>query len=152
MKIATASVALAAVLMAAQPAAAADMLYRYKPTQLSTLRGFNHQPYWALLAECAGIYGSLTNRLQDQGDPRADAAKAQGVAFFNLANARLTQDRGLTSEQARPLLVERVDAGRASGMQMLSEPPYDRTVNNEQVIDLFCSQVHGAYKSALRFR
>ena len=146
------ALALIAVLAAASPASAADMLYRYKPSQLSTLRGYNNQPYWAMLAECAGVYGSLTNRFQDTGDARAGAAKAKGVEFFNLASERITRDRGVSSREAMPLLAARVDAGRAMGAQMLSEKPRDNVVSHEQLIDLFCTQVHGAYASALRFR
>ena len=149
----TAVAAALAMLAAAPPAAADDLIYRYRPSQhLSVLKAYSQQPYWHMLAECAGIYGALVNRYQATGQPgRADAAKAEGVSFLNLATSRLARDRGIARDEALKLAATKVEAGRASAEQMLSEKLRDRQVSHEQVIELFCSQISDAHASAERF-
>ena len=142
----------AAATLVAGPAAANDLIYRHRPMQhLSVLKGYNNQPYWRVLSECAGIYGGLANHYQTSGDRRLDAAKSHGVRFLNAATWRLQRDRGLNPQQALDLAREPVETGRVTVSQLLGqESPRDRS--HEQMIEMFCSQVMDAHDSALRFR
>ena len=145
------SVVLAGAVLASQPVLAEDMTYRYKPSQLSALSTYNRQPYWHMLAECAGMYGGLVPHFQSQGRAGlADQAKAQGVAYLNKATDRLSKDRGVSADEARRIAVARVDIGRGSTEGMLREPNASG-LKHEQIIDLFCTQVEEAYASSLRF-
>ena len=144
---------LAAVLVvAATPAASADLAFKFKPRNVAALRAYNDRPYYRMLGECAGIYGSLVGRYEAAGArTRADAAKAQGVAFARAATARLRADRGIGDQAALALIREDVESGRASGEALFRQPP-PRGLRHEQVLDLFCSQVEEAHASAARFR
>lgn len=145
------TVVLAGAMLAAQPALADDLVYRYKPSQLNTLSAYNRQPYWHLLAECAGMYGGLVAHFDSRGSAAmADRAKAQGIAYLNKATDRLSKDRGLSADEARRIAVPRVEVGRGSTEGILREPPA-RGLKHEQIIDLFCTQVDDAYASSLRF-
>ena len=137
--------------LGAQPAAAEDLTYRFRPMQhLSVLKAYNHQPYWKVLSECAGIYGGLVNHYQTQGSPRLGAAKAEGVRFLNAATARLQKDRGIDAQQALELTREPVESGRVTAMQMLAEPtPPSRS--HEQMIEMFCTQVMDAHDASSRY-
>ena len=137
--------------LGAQPAAAEDLIYRFRPMQhLSVLKAYNHQPYWKVLSECAGVYGGLVNHYQSQGSPRLNAAKAEGVRFLNAATSRLQKDRGLDAQQALDLTREPVETGRLSATQMLAEPsPPNRS--HEQMIEMFCTQIMDAHDSSSRW-
>lgn len=134
------------------PAAADDLIYRYSPFQLEALKAYNRQPYWRPLAECAGIYGALVNHHQTAGrDAAAATARAEGVRFLTVARDRLTSDRGLKPKEATRLTLESVETGRNAGETLLMAKPVVGGVGREQLIELFCSQVDDAHRSALRF-
>ena len=135
---------------AAAPTMAEDLLYRHRNANLNTLKSYEGQPYWAMLAECAGIYGSLANRRQAQGKAEvASAAKAQGIWFLKTATSQLAADRRLPQGEALRLASERVDAGRQTGEAMLGE--WAATgLKHEQVIELFCGQVSDTHQAAQR--
>ena len=141
-----------AAALGAGPASADDLMFRYQPMKhINVLKAYGGTPYWGVLAECAGVYGALVNRYETTGQGAlAGAAKAEGVRFLNTATARLQMDRGLAPGEALELTKERVEIGRQSGQQMLSEPPA-RGLRHEQVIEMFCSQVDQAHRSAARF-
>jgi hypothetical protein len=141
----------AALLGVAAPAAAADLVFVYRNKHVDSLKSYNRTPYYKMLAECAGGYGSLVARYDAAGDSgRAAAAKAQGVAFANKATARLSADRGIGERDALELIRADVEAGRAAGEGLFREPA-NRHLSHEQVLDLFCSQVQDAHDSAARF-
>ena len=151
MKIPALNIAIVAALVASTPAAAADLAFRYKKENVGALQGYNGRPYWRMLSECAGIYGALSNRYENQGNAAAaEAAKTQGVAFAKAATARLQADRSLAPSDALALIGADVDAGRASGEALFREPPA-RGLRHEQVLDLFCSQIDQAHTKAARF-
>ena len=84
----------------AAPAVAGDMLYS-GGTMLT--EGMAGKPYWAVQAQCAGVYGATSNFLAEKGDADGAAeAKALGVAFFRDAVDRVMKDRGV----ARPAAIE----------------------------------------------
>ena len=147
-------VGLIALLVAAglgSPASSEDLSFRYGPSHLRALQAYNSQPYWAMLAECGGIYGALVNRYESQGQTQAiEPAKAEGVRFVRMAAAQLATDRGITQAEALSLVAARVETGRDAGVTMLSEPA-SSGLKHEQVIDMFCTQISDAHKSALRF-
>jgi len=146
------SALVATVLGSSAPAVAEDLVYVYRNKHVAPLRQYNRQPYSKLLAECAGTYGSLVARYEAAGQTaRADAAKAQGIAFANKAAAQLAQDRGLNQKDALQLIAADVETGRAAGEGLFRQPP-PRDLSHEQVLDLFCSQIDEAYASAKRFR
>ncbi|ATQ41525.1 hypothetical protein [Caulobacter mirabilis] len=78
------------------------------------------KPYWVLQAHCSGFFGATSNYLTAKGDTqRADAAKAQGVSFFQAAVDRLVKDRQVTREVAIASVAEVVDKGRTEGGAVL---------------------------------
>ena len=142
----------AALVAAAGPAAAADLAFKYRTQHVEALRGYHNQPYWKVLAECAGIYGSLVGRYEAAGDaPRAQAARRQGVGFANAAMARLRADRGVGPGEALDLIRDEVETGRASSLALLGSGSV-QGLRHEQVLDLFCTQVDEAHARAARFR
>lgn len=144
---------LAALLAAsAAPAVAEDLLFTFKASRhLDVLDAYNRQPYWALLAECGGVYGALANRYEDRAQAaQGEVARAEGVRFARLAMSQLNRDRGLGEKEALALIRERVDRGRDIGIQLLSERPA-REHAHEQFVEMFCTQITDAHTSALRF-
>ena len=140
-------VAVAAV--GATPALSADLTFRYRPDNAAALRDYDNQPYWRLLSECGGVYGSLSNRYTAAGDAAAaQTAKDQGVRYAQAAMRQLSTDRGVTSSQALDMLTADIGAGRSSGDRLLSRSTGFRG-GHEQLADLFCGQVEQGHRSAL---
>ena len=78
------------------------------------------QPYWILLAQCAGVFGATSNYDSDSGRKReAEADAAQGTAMLEQAIARLQIDRGLDRKDAFDTAAPQVDLGRRDGRAML---------------------------------
>lgn len=101
----------------ATPAAAGDLLY---PGGTLLSEGAIGKPVWEIQAECAGLFGATSNILASNGDTRgADAAKAQGVAFFQDGVERLMRDRGISRAAAIAAASPAVDAGRAGALQSI---------------------------------
>jgi hypothetical protein len=138
--------------MFSSAAEAADLLYTYRPVEVAPLKGYEGQPYWRVLAECAGIHGALANSYQRSArQSDFQAAKARGVHFLQTANQQVRRDRGVTEAEARALTTEAVDAGRAAGAAFLSMRPAS-SYSHEQLIDLLCTQVSERHARALRSR
>lgn len=139
------------VAVMASAAHANDLVYRYRvQAELPVLRNYDNQPYWRALAECAGIYGVLSNRYEAAGmDRPALTAKDRGVSFLRAADERLQTDRGVGREEARSLTVPAVDAGRQSAGALLRTPP-ERGYSHEQIIDAMCSQLTDRHAEAAR--
>jgi hypothetical protein len=137
-----------AVVTAASPAAwSADLLYRYKPADAQTLSRFDGQPYWRVLATCAGLHGVLSNRAQTGGrEADAAAARARGVAFLSAARIQAGADRALTSQAALDLITPAVQEGREQGAALVTRPGGGYTP--EQVIDAMCAQVSAQHATA----
>ena len=146
-----AAAVLAVILGAACPAqAAGDLLYTYKPAEIRPLKSYNNQPYWRLLAQCAGLHGALANRYQAAArDADHRAAVSRGVLFLRTAMQRISADRGLPSDAARVLAAEEVEAGRVAGVELLSGRPASG-YSHEQLFDLLCTQVATRHEAALR--
>jgi hypothetical protein len=111
-----------AVLASPAPAAPAvhDMLFPRKEVTPITQHAAG-QPFWALLAQCAGVYGAGANFESARG--RADAADDDtriGTRMANEALRRLQDDRGLTRDDALAYVGVEVNSGRAQGQEMLS--------------------------------
>lgn len=101
----------------AAPAAAGDKIYR-GGTMLT--EGIAGRPYWAVQAQCAGVYGAASSYLADKGDvDGAATAKAMGVTFFRDAVDRVMKDRGLPRPDAIEALSPTVISGRAETLQAL---------------------------------
>jgi hypothetical protein len=107
----------AAGLIAATPAVAGDLLY---PGGTLLTEGVAGQPYWAVQARCAGVYGAASNYLVEKGQTDAAAeAKALGVAFLHDAIDRVMKDRGVPRPAALEALGPAVVAGRSEALGAL---------------------------------
>lgn len=101
----------------ATPAAAGDKIY---PGGTMLTEGIAGKPYWAVQAQCAGVYGAASSYLADRGDTDGAAtAKAMGVAFFRDAVDRVMKDRGVPKPAAIEALSPTVISGRAEILQAL---------------------------------
>lgn len=99
------------------PAAAGDKIYRGGTLLTENISG---QPYWAVQAQCAGVYGAASTYLADKGDAAgAEQAKAMGVTFFRDAVTRVMKDRGVTKPAAIEALSPTVISVRADSLQNL---------------------------------
>lgn len=99
------------------PAAAGDKIYR-GGTMLT--EGIAGKPYWALQAQCAGVFGATSAYLAEKGDTAgAEQAKALGVTFFRDAVDRVMKDRGVEKPAAMQALSPAVIAGRTETLQAL---------------------------------
>lgn len=99
----------AAALLTTAPATAGDMVF---PGGTMLTEGVAGQPYYAVQANCAGIFGASSSFLADKGDAQGAAdAKALGVAFFKDAVDRVMKDRGV----ARPVAIEALSPGVVKG-------------------------------------
>lgn len=79
------------------------------------------QPFWALLAECAGVYGAASNWESERG--HADAAEEDariGTHMANEAIQRLMEDRGLSHDDALAYAGVEINTGRAQGQDFLA--------------------------------
>jgi hypothetical protein len=146
------AVLIAGAALASPAMAQDDLLYTYRKVEVGPLKGYDNQPYWRVLAQCAGVHGALANRYEDAGRA-ADyaAAKARGVWFMRAATSRLQADRGASAEDAHRLAAAEVDVGRDAGRVMLSERPASG-YTQEQLIDVLCTQVGERHEKAARAR
>jgi hypothetical protein len=111
---------LAALVVAAPAFAGDDMLFPSREASSLTARAA-HQPYWALLAECAGVFGAANNFEAGRGDARAaESDKATGESMLNDAIERLTADHGITNDEALALAGDEVNVGREQGGELLA--------------------------------
>jgi len=100
-----------AMLGAAAPAMAADLLFRAEgqPEILST---FDGRPYWEMQAYCAGFHGATANFWAKSGDAaKAKASESAGVAAFTRAVGQIRRDRGVTETAATQLAEGAVRVG-----------------------------------------
>jgi hypothetical protein len=144
--------ALTALACALPAQAGSDLLYTYRPVELASLKGYHNQPYWVVLAQCAGVHGALVHRYEGAG--RAidhQSAKARGVQFARLAIQRIRADRGVSEEEARRLVAAEADVGRDAGRVLLSKRP-ESGYSHEQLIDVLCTQVGERHERAARGR
>lgn len=108
---------LSAAALLAAPAAAGDLLYPGGTLLTEQIVG---KPYWAVQANCAGIYGAASSFRADHGDSAGAAdAKAIGVAFFKEAVDRVMKDRGFARPDAVEALSPAVVKGRSEALTML---------------------------------
>jgi len=104
-------------LISAAPAMAGDLIY---PGGTMLTEGVAGKPYWAVQANCAGVYGATSSFLAERGDDQgAAAAKALGVAFFKDAVDRVMKDRGVARPAAIEALSPAVVKGRTETLGML---------------------------------
>lgn len=109
--------AASATLAVAAPAGAGDLLY---PGGTTLTEGIAGKPYWAVQAQCAGIYGATTSYLGEKGDADGAAqAKTLGVAFFHAAVERVMKDRGVSRPTAVEALSPAVIASRTETLEAL---------------------------------
>ena len=143
----------AAVLSCALPVKAqSDLLYTYRAVEIASLKGYDNQPYWRVLAQCAGVHGALANRYEAAGrSAEHQSAKARGVQFARTAIERVRIDRGVSEEEARRLAAAEVDVGRDAGRALLSRPPASG-YSHEQLVDVLCTQVSERHDKAARNR
>jgi hypothetical protein len=103
----------------AAPASASDLLY---PGGSMLSEGAVGKPVWMIQAQCAGFFGATSNVMGERGDAEgAEAAKAQGVAFFKDSVERLMKDRGLSRPAAVEAVSQAVDYGRQEGFQKIKD-------------------------------
>lgn len=108
---------LSAAALIAAPAAAGDLLYPGGPLLTEHIAG---KPYWAIQANCAGIYGAASSFRAEKGDQGGAAdAKALGVSFFKEAVDRVMKDRGVGRPEAIEALGPAVVKGRTEALTML---------------------------------
>lgn len=101
----------------AAPAMAGDLIYSGGTMLTENIAG---RPYWAVQAQCAGVYGATSSFRAEKGDAEgAAAAKALGVAFFHDAVDRVMRDRGVAKPAAVEALSPAVIAGRTETLQAL---------------------------------
>lgn len=106
-----------AATLVATPALATDLLY---PGGTALTEGVAGKPYWAVQANCAGVYGAASAWRAETGDTAGAAdAKAQGVAFFKDAVDRVMKDRGVNRADAIAALGPAVVKGRGEALDML---------------------------------
>jgi hypothetical protein len=110
-----------AVLTTAVPASAGDDM-TFPSKEASSLTALAaHQPYWALLAECAGVFGAGYNFEAGRGDARAaDDDKAMGESMLNDSIERLMADHDISHDDALAFAGDQVNVGREQGADLLS--------------------------------
>ena len=139
---AVASIAAAPALLAA-PVMAADLTFAKKDSSPVTEHAIG-QPYWMLQAQCAGLFGSMSNFQSARGRTGdADQAKSLGVSFMHDSMARLERDRGLDEHAALAAAGQQVNVGRAHAQQIIALGVDDHSQWN--VERSFCLDVNDAY-------
>ena len=111
-----------AIASAALPAVASDtdMLFPSREASNITAAAAN-QPYWALLAECAGVYGAASQWESGRGNAAAaEEDKATGTRFLNDAIERLKADHGLSDSDALAFASDEVSEGHSQGTELLA--------------------------------
>jgi hypothetical protein len=111
-----------AVAVAAVPAAASDTDLLFPSREASNITAMAaNQPYWALLAECAGVFGAASQWETGRGHGSdADEDKAIGTRFLNDAVAQLKVDHHLSDQDALAFASDQVSVGHAQGADLLS--------------------------------
>jgi hypothetical protein len=111
---------IAALAIAAPAVAADDLLFPAKEaTSLTAMAA--HQPYWALLAECAGVYGAASNFERGRGNGGAADEDARiGTGMLNDAVARLKIDHNLSDHDALAYASDEVSEGHQQGADLLA--------------------------------
>jgi hypothetical protein len=111
---------LAGVAAPATAGGADDLLFPSKEaSNLTELAA--HQPYWALLSECAGVFGAASNFESARGNERAAAEdKATGASMLNDAIGRLVADHGISEQDALAFAGDQVNVGREQGGDLLA--------------------------------
>ena len=146
------TIALLAIFGGSSNAQTGDLSYNYRPAEIAPLKGYDGQPYWRLLAQCAGVHGTFANRYGAAGQQReAERSKTRGVEFLRLAEAQLRRDRGLAEPEIRLLSVAAVEQGRDGAEAMLAAPTASG-YTHAQLADLFCNQISQRHKRAARGR
>lgn len=99
--------------MAAQPAFAAELLFTEKAGEEAGFMGsWQGDPWWKLLAYCAGAHYGLRDMAQADDPATAAGRKAEGDRFVQLALDRARADRGLDDDGAVALLAPVIGIGR----------------------------------------
>ena len=111
-----------AVAAAAVPAAASDTDLLFPGREASNMtRMAANQPYWALLAECAGVFGAASQWESGRGNSAAsDEDKAIGTRFLTDAVERLKADHKLNDGDALALASDQVSVGHDQGVELLA--------------------------------
>lgn len=125
--------------LSAVPASAADLLYLRRPAEVEVLARYHQQPYWRVLAACAGMHGAMVTRYRAEGRAAESAqAKAVGLNFMRAALRQARSDRGIEQSAAIDLVTPAVNEGRVLGTALLQRRPGGYTP--EQVVDAMCTQ------------
>lgn len=136
-------------LTTAVPAVAGDLLYPGGSILSEPAIG---KPVWMIQAQCAGFFGATSNVLGDRGDAAgSEAAKAQGVSFFQDSVDRLMRDRGLGRAAALDAVSQALDSGRAEGFQKIKDGGGFGARSHWNVARSVCLDVADVYKS-IRYR
>lgn len=141
-------IACAALTTAPSSAWSADLLYRHRPADVELLKPFDGQPYWRVLATCAGLHGAVSNQAEADGRAAlAAASRARGVAYTSAARAQAGADRSLEASAALDLITPAVQDGRRQGAALIGS----RTGGYapEQVVDAMCAQVSAQHAAAM---
>ena len=129
------------------PVAAADLVYKRRPAEFDVLARYDGQPYWRVLATCAGMHGAMANAYNQQGRAAdGSQAKRHGLAFAQSALRRLQADRGLERAPALDLVTPAVNEGRMIGSTLLQRRSGRFTP--EQVVDATCTQASERHEQA----
>src|SRR3569833_313639 len=116
MDVAAASLLVAAT---ATPAFAGDLVFPTRAASAMTWLARN-QPYWALLAECAGVMGAASDWAPSRGDAAAAGDyERKATSMMGEAMHRLQVDRGLSEKDSMGYAAQQVYVGRDQGAQLL---------------------------------
>jgi hypothetical protein len=127
---AAAALACAGAPVLAAPDAGPDMRFPSRRTTDLTERARN-QPYWALLAECAGVFGAAANYETARGNAaQAEKYGQTGTAMMGEAMHRLIVDRGMSQKDAMGVAAQQVYIGRDQGAALLKAGTHDYSVFN----------------------
>jgi hypothetical protein len=138
--------ALALLATAASADTGHDLLFPKREATSLTARAAG-QPFWALLAECAGVYGAASNWESGRGNTDAADQDAHiGERMANAAIERLMHDRGLSHDDALAYVGVEVNTGRAQGREILSGGDRD-TWNYKRSACLDIEDVYHRYRN-----
>lgn len=149
MKTMRAAVCSIAMLAAAAPAMAGDLLFQ-KDQGEEILSSFDGRPWWQMQAYCAGYHGATANYWAERGEAaKARASEAAGVDALNSAVSQLMRDRRIDNAAATKLAEETVVVGGRTTAQALRA---GGTVSNGRwnYWRSFCIDAKAAYIRAAR--
>jgi len=107
------------VVATATPAFAGDLVFPTRAASSMTWQARN-QPYWALLAECAGVMGAASNWATSRGDAAAAGDyERKATSMMGEAMHRLQVDRGLSEKDSMGYAAQQVYVGRDQGAELL---------------------------------